>query len=73
VECSIRVTALPEPGDFPRVVIFIIFILVVAGAVIRAGYTSPPDVTMAVTTAGLAAARVTRAMFPASPARGELR
>jgi hypothetical protein len=63
---------LPEPGVFPRAVIFIIFVLVVAGAVIRAGYTSPPEVTMAVTTAGLAAARVARAVFPARPAHGEL-
>ena len=49
-----------------------IFILVVAGVAIRAGY-GPPDVITFALGAGLAGARVARAAFPAGTSRGELR
>ena len=50
----------------------VIFIFVVVGVAIRAGY-GPPDVITFALAAGLAGARVARAAFPAGPARGELR
>ena len=72
MDCSVRVTARPQEGTFPRVTVLVIFILIVVGGAIRAGY-GPPDVITFALGAGMAGAQVARAAFPARNARGELR
>ena len=52
--------------------ILIVFVFIVVGVAIRAGY-GPPDLTMFALGAGLAGAQVARAAFPAGAAGGELR
>jgi len=52
--------------------VLVIFILIVVGGAIRAGY-GPPDVITFALGAGMAGAQVARAAFPARNARGELR
>jgi len=72
MDFSVRVTMRPQPGIFPRGAVVVIFVFLVVGVAIRAGY-GPPDVTMFALGAGLAGAQVARAAFPARTGRRELR